>query len=512
MIRALLFGGLVLWTTGASALELYSFIGKSCRVNTGVILEVGAEEVHVLGIDGKATTLSRADLKSIVIFNTIENPFREFTLDTFTREHLKTIYLDSEDTPYLTGWPVKFVEELVIFFDIKGNQFVIDLERVTRVRPAEDLPPVLEVKGVRPAFDHSEVLSDCPDFKATTGMIRPTRIISDQIQMREFLGNFSEGFDRLESYQERTYLYALPFLYERKTRLIFYSDVPRFEQPLPKTFLFQWARGRPYHFQSFYQLGNFAPRYAPSDEGYFALRSELKSHVFHAAFMGNLSAMAAGSEYFIISSEVLDRKPSDDERAHFAPGFNYMAIMGADYLQWSFGVGTYFPTFGFIADNSKREVLAAKVQPVFRLMHTRERWNAMVLFSQGSYGKSDPNDLDLTMDLRASVVGVIKSFALKYEFIRADFSFKATQRMTLFSDLIWIRGDYRETTALSALNTFDFDHRTLAGGLRYEFGEYVAMSVKFSQIDQKQDFLFDNAKRSEPRSKMQMGGVFEFIF
>src|SRR5262245_41871899 len=114
------------WSSISSAVEIYSFVQESCQTKSGLILQVGEETISLLQLDGRLTTVNRSELKSIVIFNTLENPFQEIVLDEFSRDRLKTIFLDNDRTPYLTGWPVKFIEDLVLFFDLKGGLFVID--------------------------------------------------------------------------------------------------------------------------------------------------------------------------------------------------------------------------------------------------------------------------------------------------------------------------------------------------------------------------------------------------
>jgi hypothetical protein len=50
----------------------------------------------------------------------------------------------------------------------------------------------------------------CTNLSETTKEgIRPTRIINDKINVSEFLTNYQEGFEKVESYQERTFFYAI---------------------------------------------------------------------------------------------------------------------------------------------------------------------------------------------------------------------------------------------------------------------------------------------------------------
>lgn len=517
--KAIIIGTLLcLLSSVADAVEIYALLKENCRLHFGLIINAEGDRIDLVNLSGESETLSRQKVKSLVVYNLPENPFANLRLTGLAQEHLRDIYVDSGPTPYLTGWPVKFVEDLVIFFDINGNTFVLDFDRMTRIRRPRNIAAQKSLRSVTPAFDLSDVVGNCPKLSqgpAGTIPTRATRVINDQIQLSEFLSNFSDGYERMDSFEERTYLYAIPYLYEKNTRLAFHFLGQNFEQPKTTAgFHFQWSKGGPYRFQSFNQIGYFPMRYAPSTEPFFGGVTELKSHIFHAAFMGNLSALSAGTPYYTNVQTFFDRDTKDPgERSHFAPGFNYMALMGGDWLAWSFSVGTYFPSFAFIADNTFREVLASKIQPIGRIMYTRPNWQVMVLLSAGNYGKnSGVSDDDISIDTNNSVVGVIQSFALKYQFIRSDFTYKWTKDLSTSLQFVQVNGTYSETTTLNADNSFDFNHQTLVVGIRRQFGDYVALSAEAKNLIQKQHFFFSGLDHEEDMNKIVYGGTFEFIF
>lgn len=499
----------------AHATEIYSIVENSCVIQTGLILNSDQEALTMLNLKGESVRIQRGDIKSLTIFNTIENPIPKIQLSIDSLERLRVISIDSQDQPYLTGWPVRFVEELVIFYDITGKTYVLNFDRMTRVRrPSKEIGSLLKLTGSPANFEMSESLGSCPQLSRGPGpFIRPTRIISDKIQLSEFISSFVAGFESMDSFEERTYLYALPYLYERSTRMGFLSNDAYLEQPKLPEFYFQWSRGRSYRFQSSYKVGFFQMRYAPSVESFFGAATELKSHLFHASFNGNLMALSAGSSYYSKIRDLFSRAPSTTERAHFAPGFNYMALMGVDYGAWSGSFGTYFPTFAVIADNDFREVLSPKGQSIFRVMYTTPKVQVMALFSRGQLGKNDGiTDRDIVADSQIGGIGLIDSFSLSYNYLNTDITYRFNSELSAGLQMIVVKGDYREVSPSGANNSFGFDHTTFAANVRHQFGDYVGLTGIVRSYSQKQTFSFETKAHSEPLTRTVFGGVFEFIF
>lgn len=514
--RAIL-GGIsaLLFCIHARATEIYSVVLNDCAVHTGLIFDADVESVGLMNLQGTSLKIPRDQIKTLTIFNTVGNPFERIDMQGDARNRLREVSIDSQDQPYLTGWPVRFVEELVVFFDVTGKTYVLNFDRMTRVRKTvKDWPAHLLIQGNPISLEMSESLGSCPPRSPGPGaLVRPTRIISDKIQLSEFITSFVTGFENMDSFEERTFLYALPYLYDRSTLMGFLSSGASFEQPKLGGFYFQWARGRPYRFQSAYKSGIFQMRNAPSAENFLGLETELKSHLFHASFTGNLSALAAGSSYYTHSLSFLERQASATERSHFAPGFNYIALMGVDYGQWSGSFGTYFPIFAFIADNSFREILSPRVQSIFRLMFTVPKFQARLLYSKGEVGKeSGVNDRDISIDATTSVIGFVERFALSYDYVNADVRYKVTDELSASAQVIVVKGNYREVSPLLQTNSFDFDHTTWVASVRQQFGDYVSLTGTVRLYQQTQKFSFGGQIHDEPLSKTVFGGAFEFVF
>ena len=134
-------------------------------------------------------------------------------------------------------------------------------------------------------------LVTCPT-DGIRGSLRPTRVIGDRIKVGEHLAKLAELFREVDGFEERTRVYARPFLFDRTMRLGL-SYFRRGGNALP--LYFRWASGRPYRFQSLTAIGRIQNPSLPSAAPSFSVRSDLKSHFFHAFFAGHLPSLAAGS-------------------------------------------------------------------------------------------------------------------------------------------------------------------------------------------------------------------------
>ena len=65
----------------ANALELYSIVYSECRSHTGLILDVEDQQILLLDEQGEFFKLPREAIKTILIYNTVENPLRKIDLN-----------------------------------------------------------------------------------------------------------------------------------------------------------------------------------------------------------------------------------------------------------------------------------------------------------------------------------------------------------------------------------------------------------------------------------------------
>ena len=480
----------------------------------------------MMDLEGANKVIDRKEIEFLVVHNTLENPFLSVKLDTLSLPYLLDIYMASSEKKLFTGWAVKFIEDLVIFYDIKGNTHVLELNKITKIRPSTLPEGFLKPSGEKVALKMGNIFFKCPQLEKESATksklaILPTRTMGDKVQVSEFLSNFEVGFGKLKSYQERTYLYARPYLYEKKTKLGFTSYGDTYQNPTSVFFFFyQWSTGEPYRFQSFNQLGTVPNEYVPTPEPFFLARSDVKSHVFHATFVGNLSSLPAGTDFYTEQvSEIEKQYIKPKNKIQTAPSLNYLALMGGDYGPWSFSFGTYYPNYMVKYVNSDqgidefREILASKVSPIFRLMYTTKNMKIRGIYSKTSYNEANqPNDKQISVDPEVSVVGYLNSFDFESQFLRAGIEYQLTDLVQVGIDQRFLTAEYNETTSSNFLNQLSFDHYITNFFIRHWFGEKVTLKlyVNFVQLEEK--VFVNNFSDSESLSEFPIGGAFEFVF
>ena len=78
-------------------------------------------KVAMLLSKGNYKEINRAEIRHILVYNLVDNPISQIHLIQPLTERIKEIYLSGSDEPSLIGWPVQFVEEFVVFYDIQGT-------------------------------------------------------------------------------------------------------------------------------------------------------------------------------------------------------------------------------------------------------------------------------------------------------------------------------------------------------------------------------------------------------
>ena len=476
------------------AYDLHAVYTEDCKVQVGFFLAVDAVNVILLDLEGRARSIPREQLRSLALFSVLTNPLAAVVLDPLVLEHLRLVHVGGSDTPLFTGFAVKFLEDLVIFHDLQGASHVFDMHDLTALRPL-DLEPgrVVRAESVsEPDLDLGLGLDQCSEHPPQRGSSPPTRLISDRIRINGYLDELAEAFERLKSYEERTYLYARPFLFPERTRLVLLlrNDLAEIFQSGVLPVAFEWSTGTPYRFQSHTTIGAQIPSWLPTLTPVFALSSEVKSHLFNALFIGNVAALSAGTSLFAEGpfGVVLDRAYAIE------PGFNYLAMMGADYLSWSVSLGTLFATYGLKTPTLQREVLGSEVSPVLRLMRTTARTRLRLLYGYsdldrtgtelGDYlllDSSGESMTDAALEAEASPppgtsspIPNPTSFSLRCDVLRLGLDLDLDDSIQLTLDGILVHGRYRERGSASDVD-FRFTDLLPRLTVRHQFGHYVSL-------------------------------------
>lgn len=500
---------LSLWMIApARALEIQSLVGSDCQRATGIIVFVSETHVDLMDLGGKFQRLPIEKVDSIYTFNILENPFSNLNIDDEALSRLKEIYLDDSDKPRAIAWPVKFIEDLVLFYSLDGKTHVHTLGDIYKLRPAGASQRGLKTlaKNRRFEFEFPELSAKCPVNKTGPAATKPTRILADKISVDEYFNSLHKGYERLNGFQERTYLYAKPFLFEKETRLGIVLGESKAEPQLQFPLYFQWATGEPYQFQSFNVVGSKVYEFGPNSQPVFALRSDVKSHVFHASFVGNVLGIPAGESIFL-ERENIELKDS----VTVQPAFNYIALMGGDFGPYSLSTGFFFPSFGIRVGDEEREVLGSSATYATRFMFTKKYYRVRAIGAFTKYSRDTVSKDDVFARQNGNEAAPPDSYEFKNIFLRGGLDWEFTERIKGSVDAIANRGDYKEVYA-GVTNTIEFTKLILQGQVKLTFSDYVSVAGFANLHQHNYEGQFVGVSADKEVRETTFFGTFEFIF
>ena len=244
----------------ANALELYSIVYSECRSHTGLILDVEDQQILLLDEQGEFFKLPREAIKTILIYNTVENPLRKIDLNHEQVVLPRKVTIQGQPDFSFTGWPIRFLEDLIVFYDIQGKSHLVNVEQIKRFESATDLDreTVIELKHTPYAFGFGNNMPLCRSLaESASGTIQPTRMLSDRISISKFLAVYQKGFSKLDRFESRTDYYARPFLYDTQTKLALIIQNEEYRAEIPQGFPlnFQWSTGMNFGPQGRLNLG-----------------------------------------------------------------------------------------------------------------------------------------------------------------------------------------------------------------------------------------------------------------
>ncbi|HEU5074548.1 MAG TPA: hypothetical protein VFU02_10250, partial [Polyangiaceae bacterium] len=379
---------LLLASGSASAVEIHTLVTKHCRAESGVVVYVDDELVTLIDLEGRSAIWRRDEIASVVLHNSVDNPLASITLDALLSEHMYNVYLVGEENAAFTGWAVGFIEELIVFLDLFGRTHVLaqeDIDHMLRPSPI----PIVYPPHANVTLQFPRDYIECANL-ATAAGIPPSRIIGDRIKVSDYFDAFENAYHDLQSFRERTFVYAKPFMYDERTRLgLLYM---RRRSPVVPAYI-HFSTGEPFGFQSFMLIGGAPIPWLPTVDPKLVLWSDLKSHLFHATFLANPLAVPAGTPVYLGDAKL---PASTEQSYHTEPNFNYLILMGIDVGPWSASMGTYYPLRYIKAKKQVREVSARHAGLTFR---ARAIWAALELHAMYFRSRQSASDgKGLTID------------------------------------------------------------------------------------------------------------------
>ncbi|MDH5649839.1 MAG: hypothetical protein OEY67_09300, partial [Gammaproteobacteria bacterium] len=342
-------------------MEVYRLILKTCAVETGIVIDADQSILGLITTSGQYHVLERDQISTILVYNTVNNPFREIQQGNETRRALLDVYVEDTSKPLFTGWAVRFVDDLAFFYGIDGKSYNIDIHKITMVDQAHsDTSTLSPANGNETlAFDYGRDFPECgltTGGSAAAGSIAPVQILSDQIKIEKWFLNLQRGFTRLQQFRERTLFYAKPMIYREDSRFGVFQLINGskgkgkygMEPPVSiPAYLFR-SGGKPFLYQHQTTFGSKISDLAPTVEPVTAFTSDIKAHLFHGSFVLNLNNPAPGEGVIkaLAESQLDYFREVASQKTDVLTTFHYLALSGVDYRRFSFSGGYFFPVFG----------------------------------------------------------------------------------------------------------------------------------------------------------------------
>jgi hypothetical protein len=506
-MRSLLIFVLIFCASVARAHEVQGFLTSACKLYTGMVVYVDDDSVEFIDLSGHLQKLPQDHVENVFVYNVIDNPIETIHVDEDARARLKSVYVDDSEEPRTVAFPVRFIEDLVIFYSLDGRSHVHPMKDIFKLRPASEKisGPKKTTDAKVSAFEVTAQSSRC-STQGTAGKIKPTRVLADKISISDFFRSLRQGYESLESFQERTYLYARPLLFDQHTRLGLVFESKREEPGVPFPFYFQWSTGEAYRFQSRTVIGGKSQEWLPNAEPVASIRSDVKSHLFHAVFIGSLAGVSAGSSVFLEKGLV-----DINDQVTVDPGFNYLAMMGADYGPYTASIGFFYPTFAIKVRDERREVLGAHPSYALRAMYTGAKIRLRAIASYTHYDNSAATKDDVLARTGESDLDHPESYEFSSTFWRAGVDYDFSKALKVSLDGILLQGNYKEVRATQS-SDIKFDRVTVQGSVTQSFSDYVSITGYVDLVQHTFESNFLNIDQDREQRETRAFATFEFIF
>ena len=490
--------------TSARATDLHSLFDARCQRTTGILVHVGAETVEMVDLDGAFVVRRRDQIAGIAVHKTLENPLAQIAVDGGLRPYLRDVWVGDDARPTFTGWTTAFFDDLFLYFDLEGQTHVLDPEEIRRIRQSEVSAPAVRPRthaAVQLAFPPEVV--PCGGGQVTADSVLPSRVIADRIKVGDYLGKLEQRYLSQAGFEERTYVYAEPFVFDPQNRLgLLYDPEWVFAFPI----YFRWSNGRPYRFQSESAVGNTSHPWLPMLGPSISARSDIKSHFFNATFVGNLLGLPAGENAFVVDEAISELEPVTGPVVDHS--YNYVLLMGADFWRLSASAGaSYLATRIQVPDALPRHVLATALSPTVRLRYQGRTLQLRALYYRTR--ESGPM-ADVLTDLEDGEEEPDGGYHWRMDSVRLGATWKPTETIEVSLDQIGSRGAYRDDLAEAPVALTSWEMAT-AGEVAISFGRYVTVRGD-ARLYLRRYGVTRPAADKDSSIDPRFGGALEFVF
>lgn len=526
------FLSLVILATIPSAgfgLELYTIIHNGCTTQTGLIVNVDDETVLQLDISGRLVATPRKGIEHVLVYNTIDNPYSEIDLTGELQKYLREVKVSAEEDERFIGWPIRFFENFIVFFDLVGKTHLVDKDNIEWFDSPSEISAekkvISDFKDFK--FGFGSNLPSCSGKAAQSEDIQPTRMLSDQIKIHKFLTTYREGFIKLKRFQRRTVFYARSYLFDKQTKIALVINRDDFQEEFSAgmPIYFQWPTGSVFGPQGLLVAGSKPNENLPSVEPVFGLRFDGKYHFLSASFAGNPFAFSTGASFmienrFFMGGFFEQKSPSD---TLVLPQYNQVVLTGLERGAWSISIGYYYPLFGIQANGLFREILSGNGSPILKAKYTTADQSISIVGSQVSLGSNNPNNDHINliyaeeMSLESTItaqsrllIEQLESFQFDSTFIRVNFDMDVGNELKLGLSEVVLQGNYQETI-FSSRYALGFNNYITSINLHQGFGDNVALNAHVNLFIRNYDSQSATRDEKTEENKFSFTLAVEFI-
>ena len=216
-----------------------------------------------------------------------------------------------------------------------------------------------------------------------------------------------------------------------------------------------------------------------------------------AAFIANVLCFSAGNACVMdrrsLYNNYFSKLSSDSNEIY--PLFNYLALTGLDYKEYSIAGGFYYPVFGIIGDHRFREITSSQSSPILKVQRTTPESIIRLTYSQTTRKSTSPKEdqeiqliysrelseaAQITSDSAALIDNMLNYF-LTTQHYRMKLIFKILDGIDFTINEILFQGKYAEAQGEERY-LMEFRHVISSMVVKKQFSDYIALTGQFNHF------------------------------
>jgi hypothetical protein len=503
-----------LYASNLQATDFWTVVRTGCAAESGLIVGVDDSNINMLTIDGRLSVVQKAEIESMNRYRSVSMPLARFS-PPGSAKNLLSVEMESGEA--FAGYAYEFSDESVLFLDSKARTRVVDMRNIRAIRMAT---AVTDNPGKTNLDNKLMIPSEnkCPlKFigDAALPVLAPVQTYDSPFKITRHLEEMETGYRALEGLRERIDFYPKPTMFDKRTRIGFFSDMgDEVKYPLKiveNLVYLETGNGDSYKFQSHIIFGSNRFKNLPTSDIVFGIESQFKSHLIHGSLTGNLAALRAGDHV-----DAQNFKDSGFPTPWLKQSFNHETLLGVDYKGWFLDTGYYFPVFIYGIDKEFREMTAVKPSQIVALGWQNAKFRAQVLiYSTTSVSKSDPyegsylrpNNTESSDSINYNAVDEVpNSIHANAKHFRLNLVYTFDEALDVGGSLITGNLKLKEngnsfngetfppTLGAEYLNEWTYQQSEVTAFLRYDVGQYIGLRAEC--LMQKNKLEFKTASES----------------